>query len=96
MPVRLGEFPAIRDFTLDVLHSATCDGSALLVIPPLYWSGNSAITGFGQAMASIGLLTVLVSLGLVITFRHKMVIRDRRPSRSSVSSSWEWRCCWRP
>jgi hypothetical protein len=74
--VRLGEFPAIRDFTLDVLHSATCDGSALLVIPPVHWTVNSAITGFGQAMAAIGLFAVLVSLGLVLIFRHKVIIRS--------------------
>jgi hypothetical protein len=74
--VRLGEFPAIRDFTLDVLHSATCDGSALLIIPPLYWAVNSEIRGFGQAMAAIGLLAVPISLGLVLIFRNKVVIRS--------------------
>jgi hypothetical protein len=74
--VRLGEFPAVEDFTSHVLRSATCDGSALLVIPPLYWTVNTAITGFGQAMAALGLLTVTVSFVLVLSYRHKVVIRS--------------------
>jgi len=74
--IPLGENLPIRQLTDQVLHGATCDDSVLLVISPKYWSPNSAIAAFGQAMGGLGLALVSVSMAVVVLYRHKVVIRS--------------------
>jgi hypothetical protein len=74
--VRLAESSLVHRASEGVLISAMCDDVPLLVISPVLYTVPTSISAFGVVAATIGLIGLLVSAGVVVKFRNQVVIRS--------------------
>jgi hypothetical protein len=74
--VKIGQYSTWQPAVLHALEYITCDGLNCLITLPTYWSLSGSISAFGYALASIGIVTCITIMMLIVRFRRRVVIRS--------------------